>query len=568
MKSTIKFLPFPLSLIPNDRITFPFKIYAFNPMYEVYELVCDANHGFIDHNRDLAMICLYKGGHLAIKESQFITFVRDLGLAFSFPKQLVRSYAQNRDNDQRLLTRMFKNHKQYSNFDDDQMTQTLKNGSAMDSRILSYSVTLSNPNDINSFVEFEQTSPYAEEIKEQLLTKLKEELILTQDQEIIGITDEGSPIIQNKQKTNQDELIDNEQKKSQNKSEDEITSQNNKTDRQENEQENDEQKKLDDTAQDQKVDSEKASESESESEIEDNVIALRGKDHENAGDYDIEQNILNRPLKDEDIIPVDKDSKVAMPSAEDYNEAKATVEEIAKSMGACLDADDFLEFILMAREEILAMPDNVSHSLSLARELTRILLDKDSFHNRIIAFTYYTARFNSITEMEDFGDLICASYLYDIGLTQMETHFSYTPFENINYDERHTFDKHGGLSLHLIRKNGAKLSKRCLKIIEDHHERASGNGFPLRKTEYAMEPLSQYLGLVDHVFWFASGLITGKEYRLEKVVEMIKNRVPTPGIELDFNDNMVAALSQVIRSDFREKENDKEKEVDKKLKAA
>lgn len=213
-------------------------------------------------------------------------------------------------------------------------------------------------------------------------------------------------------------------------------------------------------------------------------------------------------------------------------------EEFKKAIGS----GDFENIIDRARQEFTLLPQNVSLNISNAIRMCELFLREDCFHNRIIATVYFVAKFYKIQDPQELADLMLASFFYDVGLTQISYSFKNKRQNEFEGDFLDQFENHPGLSMHLIRKSGFKIEGKVQAIIQEHHERFQGTGFPHKKQDPYLDKLTQILGLVDYVFHFSEGYINGEKMDIKEVVSYIRNKVNYKGLNNDFNPEIVNVL--------------------------
>lgn len=223
---------------------------------------------------------------------------------------------------------------------------------------------------------------------------------------------------------------------------------------------------------------------------------------------------------------------------------------------AC-EKDDFTKIIEHARMEILTFSVTHSHTVSLALELAKKHLTKDTFINRIVATSFLMAKTMDIAEEASLADIICGAYLSHIGYTQLPLSMVRTPTLNLFDKDRKLFEKHTILGNHLLKKSGLPLSERAKRIILDHHERVSGGGFPSMKYGEQIELLSLIVGSVAHLFEYSSGKINGSKMPIKSIIISIKNKNFSPGLEFDFGDKVYNCLVTLINTDKIENKNEK-----------
>ena len=215
---------------------------------------------------------------------------------------------------------------------------------------------------------------------------------------------------------------------------------------------------------------------------------------------------------------------------------------------AC-DTDNFNKIIDFAMLEILTFSVTQSHTISLAIHLAKTHLIRDNFLNRIVATSYLFAKTTNIIDAVALSDIVCGAYLSHIGFTQLPFTILKTPTLSLETKNKKLYEKHTILSNHLIKKSHIELSERCKRIIADHHERISGNGYPAMKYGDSIESLSSIVGLVAHLFEFSTGKIADSTLSLQSTITKIKNKNHTSGLELDFDDKLYSILITLINTD-------------------
>lgn len=212
----------------------------------------------------------------------------------------------------------------------------------------------------------------------------------------------------------------------------------------------------------------------------------------------------------------------------------------------CISKDNFSEIIEHVRKEVLCFSPKRSHTVSLAIYFCKMLLGEDNTTNRIVSFCYFLSKLLNFEDEQTLSEVICASFLHNIGITQINKSITQKPYLKLGQEEKHLFKKHMGLAQHLMRKSGLEVSKRTLTIILDHHERYDGGGYPNSKLGHSIDPLALILGLTSHIFDFSTGKIDGKEYPLDLVIKKIQDKNFTPGLEFEFGDT----INQLLKNSY------------------
>lgn len=218
--------------------------------------------------------------------------------------------------------------------------------------------------------------------------------------------------------------------------------------------------------------------------------------------------------------------------------------------------DNFEKIIENARVEILTFSVNRNVTTSLAVELAKNFLTRDHFVNRIVATSFFMAKNLNILDEDSLSDIVVGSYLIHMANTQMSLSMSRKAQQAYFDSEKTFYQKHPLLAFHLIKRSQINVSERVKKIVNEHHERSDGRGFPMEKAGDAIEPLALLVGGVAHLFEFSTGKITGSKQSLRSVIFHIKNRSIMPGLEFDFGDTIYNAISTLIDTEKKDKDDE------------
>lgn len=224
-----------------------------------------------------------------------------------------------------------------------------------------------------------------------------------------------------------------------------------------------------------------------------------------------------------------------------------------KNLEKSFESDDFMPLINRVRSEAMTLSLRVSHTVSLANHFCELLLVKDNTINRIVALSYLLCKTSGIDDEQSLGEILCAAYLSHIGLTQLKLDMSRNAQLDFTSKEKNDYKKHPGLTQHLIRKSGLMISERCNKIMYQHHERFDGNGYPEYKRGEHMEPLALILGASAHLIEFTQGHITGQKNQIKNVIQSFKDYASTPGLELNFGDQVQDMIKNLLQEKVQEK---------------
>jgi HD-GYP domain-containing protein (c-di-GMP phosphodiesterase class II) len=230
----------------------------------------------------------------------------------------------------------------------------------------------------------------------------------------------------------------------------------------------------------------------------------------------------------------------------DQDEKRSGKYNFKKELHKAISEENFLPLIVQTRKEVVTFSVKISHTVSLAIFMCRELLIEDNFINRIVAMAYLSAKNSGTDDEESLGDLICAAFFSHLGHTQMDMHYSKKSQLQQSDEHKREYQKHPGLAHHLIRKSGIDLSSRCIDIINDHHERADGNGYPNNTTEKHIDSLALVLGASSFIMEYSSGKINGDTTSIVNTLRNIRNYTPDAGMEFEFGGRVYTYLVSLV----------------------
>ncbi|MCB9061771.1 MAG: hypothetical protein H6622_09640 [Halobacteriovoraceae bacterium] len=214
-----------------------------------------------------------------------------------------------------------------------------------------------------------------------------------------------------------------------------------------------------------------------------------------------------------------------------------------------IEEDNFTEIISRVHDEVMCFSVKVSDTVSLAMALCEKLMTEDTPTNRIVALAYMLAKINKLNDEKTLSDIIVASFLHHIGLTQLELSLGNKPIHSQDDKTKKDYRKHPGLSQHLVRKSGLNLSNSALQAISQHHERFDGSGYPSELKGEHIESAALFVGSISHIFDFASGRVVDQKYPIKNIIKKFKNKDFTPGLEFEFGDKILESIENIMNTD-------------------
>ena len=181
---------------------------------------------------------------------------------------------------------------------------------------------------------------------------------------------------------------------------------------------------------------------------------------------------------------------------------------------------------------------SLSHSeeqSSLIEFVLKCLKIKDSLTEEA-AFAYFLAKFSNIKDPFALLSLLSASLLKDLGISQV-------PFRPkiLDLKSSELFEKHPILTYFVLSKTPYEAPKLVKRIILEHHELQSGEGFPSHKTKDHIHKLSSVCGISYMIFSHIKGL-WGKEFDLIKVITLIYQQASHPTLKTAYDPEICSSV--------------------------
>lgn len=259
-------------------------------------------------------------------------------------------------------------------------------------------------------------------------------------------------------------------------------------------------------------------------------------------------------LKERELHPLEKERIMNLKFKEMYDEKNPSFSLQSEFEKAC-ETDNFERIIEYARIEILTFSVTHSATVSLALHIAKNNLEKDNYLNRIVATAYLMAKNLNILDPDALADIVCGAYLAHIGLSQIPLGIARTHYLGLPEKEKSLYQKHTILGHHLIKKSQLNISDRCKRIILEHHERVSGDGYPSMKYNESIDSFALIIGAVSHLFEYSTGRITGTKQSMKSIIVSMKSKSFLPGLEFDFGDKLYECIITLINTEQIEEKN-------------
>lgn len=258
------------------------------------------------------------------------------------------------------------------------------------------------------------------------------------------------------------------------------------------------------------------------------------------------QKIHSLEQRRQDLLEKKSESKIKSSTDSIENSENEEKFHFKEQLATAAASNDFSGLINFVREEVATFSPRISMMTTMSSLIAEAVLFEDNFTNRTVALSFLLAKGCGITDPESLGDLVCAAYFFHLGYSQLP--HSCMNRAQIEYSDstKKEWKKHPGLSLHLLRKAQIDLSPRTRTIIEQHHERYDGQGFPQMKKGAHIEPLALVLGAASHILEYTSGKVSGTPTTLPSFILNLKNKTYLPGMEVEFGGLIEESLAHLV----------------------
>jgi len=196
--------------------------------------------------------------------------------------------------------------------------------------------------------------------------------------------------------------------------------------------------------------------------------------------------------------------------------------------------DDYSYLYQKAYNEIMQFSLHYSQTVSLAIYLSEQLMKTDNFINRVVATAYFLAKGMRVINQAELSDIIVASYLHHIG----NTHFplEINAMSQKDYDEKQIkeWKMHPKYALKFIDKLELNISPRCKSIIEFHHRKEDGLGFPDWEGDMHVDPFAEIVGLSSYLWEYAMGKIDGNRRSIKDAISDFKLKKTESNIDKEY----------------------------------
>lgn len=145
------------------------------------------------------------------------------------------------------------------------------------------------------------------------------------------------------------------------------------------------------------------------------------------------------------------------------------------------------------------------------------------------------------------SDIALAGLLHDVGYSVLDPVLFITPESEYTIEQHEQMQQHIEKGLELIEKSKITLTPTVRLIIEEHHERFDGSGFPKGTEGIALSELSQIVALADFMEDFMRGRINGELHSPKETFEFVAELSKRPGVSGLFHPEIIGIIIEVMQ---------------------
>lgn len=151
-------------------------------------------------------------------------------------------------------------------------------------------------------------------------------------------------------------------------------------------------------------------------------------------------------------------------------------------------------------------------------------------------------------DAELLADIALAGLLHDIGLTQVSPFATIKPWRTFELADLQAYATHVNAGIALVDQLTPEASPRVKMLIQQHHEKFDGTGYPAGLDGFHVDDVAQLVVIADILDSFASGQWDGIVRTLKETFEMLEKLEKARTFPEFFNPEVFAAVIRWIRS--------------------
>ena len=217
-------------------------------------------------------------------------------------------------------------------------------------------------------------------------------------------------------------------------------------------------------------------------------------------------------------------SSPAIPQELKKESAAEIAKVLLKTVAQATTVEEQTQVTQKLRKTIRDVLDKTAiHSESAISEILKLCeVDPDLEHAANVA-TYavtFAMAFGKIAP-DLLADIALAALLHDIGLSQLPISTVSKPWKSLDPDTAKEYTDHVRYSLNLIQEYSHTATDRVKLLIEQHHEKFDGSGYPNGLKGFKVNDISQLISMADIVDSFSSGRWDGQKRTLKDTLQIL-----------------------------------------------
>ena len=162
------------------------------------------------------------------------------------------------------------------------------------------------------------------------------------------------------------------------------------------------------------------------------------------------------------------------------------------------------------------------------------------------------------------NDLAFAGLLHDLGLSQFPHALNIQAWKNMDPAAAAMYSQHVDTTLDLLRRYAPNLPSRISNIINQHHEKFDGSGYPRKVQGFKIDDVAQLLAVADLIDSMCSGRWDGEERTLTDSFNTLEKLEKSATFPEHFNPEIFSSIVTWIRGNAGKAATDQALEVVKK----
>lgn len=203
----------------------------------------------------------------------------------------------------------------------------------------------------------------------------------------------------------------------------------------------------------------------------------------------------------------------------------------------------------IARANAKDMVKNILKASNASPEVNEILENPNTEHATNVAI--YTALFAMGLKKNDqhlLQDLIIASLLHDLGVTQVTPDILAVPRTKQTEAQREAFELHVQLGLALLADLDYVPNKRVIQMIFQHHEKFNGTGYPAHLESFRIDETATLISIADLIDTVGRGQYDGVRRSMDDTLALIAQLEKTSTFPEHFNPDVFKKVMNWLKA--------------------